>query len=186
MAERLPWTLRAYRGFASHGDAAVAPCAGEALAARQGAPAAARRAARRKRDPAPARPADLGAWRKRRRDARRHPAGRGPARAQFQCAGHVRHGDLGAACRAAAAAGRDPSIHPARCAALHRALPRTLAAEPRAARRVRSLAEPHHGLHGTQRAADPGERPPVGALVHALALSAGRPSARCCRASTCA
>ena len=172
VAERLPWTLRAYRGFASMATPLARPRAGEALAARQGAPGAARRAARRKQARAPARAADLGAWRERRRDARRHPAGRGLARAQFQCAGDVRHRDVGAACRAAAAAGRDPSIHPARRAALHRALPRALAAEPRAARRVRPVAEPDHRLRGTQRSADPGERPPVGALVHALALSA--------------
>jgi hypothetical protein len=41
-----------------------------------------------------------------------------------------------------------------------------------AARRIRPVAEPDHGLHRKEHPAHSGERPPLGALVHALALSA--------------
>ena len=81
--------------------------------------------------------------------------------------------------RAAAAARRDPPVRAARCAALRRALPRSLAARSRAVRRIRPVAEPDHGERERAHSADPGQRPPVGALVQALALRAAARSRRC-------
>ena len=66
---------------------------------------------------------------------------------------------VGRAGRAAAAAGRDPSVRAARRAAVRRALPRSLAARSRAVRRIRSVAEPDHGERRARHSADPGQRP---------------------------
>ena len=154
------------------GDAAVAPCAGATPAPRQGAPAAARRAARRTLRRAPARSADLGPRRKRWRNAGGDSPCRGNARTQFQCSGHIGHRDLGAACGPAIAGRRNPSVHPARHAALCGALLRALASQSRAARGIRSVAESHPRLHRAEYSADPGQRAPFRALLHALALPA--------------
>ena len=170
VAERLPLTLRAYRladvgGAPLAGFAARRTASSAARSIRRGLPSGAARRARR----APGRPAGLGPWRQRRRDRRDHSAGRAHRRQGIQRAGHLRHRDLGQARRAAAAAGRHPPIRAARRAALRRALPRPLAARSRAVRRIRPLAEPDHDERGAAHPADPGQRPPLGALVQALA-----------------
>ena len=73
--------------------------------------------------------------------------------------------------RAAPAAGRDPSVRAARPAAIRRALPRPLAAQSRAVRRIRSVAQPDHGERRAQHSADPDQRPRVGALVQRWRLA---------------
>ena len=50
-----------------------------------------------------------------------------------------------------------------------RALPRSLAAEPRAVRGIRSMAQPDHGWRGPRHSDDPDQWAGVGALVPALA-----------------
>ena len=172
MADRLPLTLRAYRlltalavPFADHG-------ARSSPQARQGARRAAAGAARRKLHRASRRAAGLAARRQRRRDAVDPAADRPHPRARHHRAGDVGHGDRRRTGRAAVAAGRDPSIRAARRAAIRRALPRSLAARPRAVRRIRSVAQPDHGGRRARHSADPGQRPRVGALVPALAARA--------------
>ncbi len=172
VAERLPVDVARLSQACVRGDADRADGSCQSPQARQGASATPRRAARRKRRCASRRPADLGARRERRRNACGDSPGRGSVRAPFQCARHLRHRDLGADRRGAASGRRDPSVRAARRAILHRALPRALAAEPRAVRRIRPVAEPDREREPERHSADPGERAPVGALVHALALPA--------------
>ena len=87
----------------------------------------------------------------------------------FARARHVRHDDLRQSGAPAPAAWRDPPVHPARYAGLCRALSQSLAAVARAVCRIRSVAEPDHRQQAARRAADPDQRPAVGALVQALA-----------------
>ena len=64
---------------------------------------------------------------------------------------HLRHADLGRPHRPPPAAGRRAPVRAARRAALHPALPRSLAARPRARRRIRDLAEHDHRARSARR-----------------------------------
>ena len=64
---------------------------------------------------------------------------------------------------------RRPPIRAARRAELSAALSRALAAQPRAACRVRPVAEPDHGVRRSRHPDDPGQRAAVGTVLRALA-----------------
>ena len=140
--------------------------------ARQGDRRAAAGAARRKHHRASGRAAGVAARRQRRRNAVDPAADRAHPRARHHRAGDGGNGHRRRTGRAAVAAGRDPSIRAARHAAIRRALPRSLAAQSRAVRGIRPVAQPDHGGRRARHSADPGQRPRVGALVPALAARA--------------
>ncbi len=85
---------------------------------------------------------------------------------------HVGHAYLCQGGRAATAGGCDPPVRRARHTALRAAFLRALAPRSRALRRIRSVAEPDHDRRQARHAADPGQWPPVGALIPPLATGA--------------
>ena len=81
----------------------------------------------------------------------------------------LRHGDLGGDRRQALSRRHHPSICALRFAALCRALSGSLAAEPCAVHRIRSVAESDPVERGAAAADGPDQRPDVASLVSALA-----------------